>query len=350
MKKLLTILIVYAFFTFASKAQNAQQLVLIQSFSSQSSLDNINGTASEGMLAYRSDEDKLYFFNGSSWQQLATSTSSNEWNLNGNAGTSGNNNYIGTSDAADLEIATNGTTRLIVVNQASTDHRVLFPKVSFFPNSNLQYSAVLGINGTSGRLRITAGDDDTFDNSLGASLDLHGNGAENGFEGRLDLVAGSGASTTEQGINFYTGNALRATFLGNGNVGINEPNPTLQFVVNGSAGKTGGGSWSTVSDRRLKKNIYPYKKGLSEILKVKPVNFQYNKKSNAYDLKKIYVGVIAQEIEKILPNTVTITKEKELKDMRTFDSSELMWTMINAIKELNQKIEKLEEKITKSKE
>jgi hypothetical protein len=97
MKKLLTILIVYAFFTFASKAQNAQQLVLIQSFSSQSSLDNINGTASEGMLAYRSDEDKLYFFNGSSWQQLATSTSSNEWNLNGNAGTSGNNNYIGTS-------------------------------------------------------------------------------------------------------------------------------------------------------------------------------------------------------------------------------------------------------------
>jgi hypothetical protein len=121
-------------------------------------------------------------------------------------------------------------------------------------------------------------------------------------------------------------------------------------VVNGSAGKTGGGSWSTASDRRLKKNIYPYKKGLSEILKVKPVNFQYNKKSNAYDLEKIYVGVIAQEIEKILPNTVTVTKEKELKDMRTFDSSELMWTMINAIKELNQKIEKLEEKITKSKE
>jgi hypothetical protein len=119
------------FFTFSSKAQNAQQLVLIQSFSSQSSLDNINGTASEGMLAYRSDEDKLYFYNGSSWQQLATSTSSNGWDLNGNAGTSGNNNYIGTSDAADLEIATNGTTRLIVVNQASTDHRVLFPKVFF---------------------------------------------------------------------------------------------------------------------------------------------------------------------------------------------------------------------------
>ena len=35
--------------------------------------------------------------------------------------------------------------------------------------------------------------------------------------------------------------------------------------------------------------------------------------------------------------------------MRTFDSSELMWTMINAIKELNQKIEILEEKIAESK-
>ena len=169
MKKLITILIVYAFFAYSSKAQNAQQLVRIQSFSSQSLLDNITGTASEGMLAYRSDEDKLYFFNGSSWQQLANSSSSSGWGLNGNAGTSGNNNYIGTSDAADLEIATNGTTRLIVVDQASTDHRVLFPKVIFFPNSSSQYSAVLGINGTSGRLRITAGDDDTFDNSLGAS-------------------------------------------------------------------------------------------------------------------------------------------------------------------------------------
>ena len=349
MKKLITILIVYAFFAYSSKAQNAQQLVRIQSFSSQSLLDNITGTANEGMLAYRSDEDKLYFFNGSSWQQLANSSSSSGWGLNGNAGTSGSVDGSGTSDAADLEIATNGTTRLIVVDQASTDHRVLFPKVIFFPNSSSQYSAVLGINGTSGRLRITAGDDDTFDNSLGASVDLHGNDAENGFEGRLDLVAGSGASTTEQGINFYTGNTLRATFLGNGNVGINEPNPTLQFVVNGSAGKTGGGSWSTTSDRRLKKNINPYKKGLSEILKVKPVNFQYNKKSNAYDLEKIYVGVIAQEVEKILPNTVTITEEKGLKDMRTFDSSELMWTMINAIKELNQKIEILEEKIAESK-
>ena len=278
MKKLITILIVYAFFAYSSKAQNAQQLVRIQSFSSQSLLDNITGTANEGMLAYRSDEDKLYFFNGSSWQQLANSSSSSGWGLNGNAGTSGNNNYIGTSDAADLEIATNGTTRLIVVDQASTDHRVLFPKVIFFPNSSSQYSAVLGINGTSGRLRITAGDDDTFDNSLGASVDLHGNDAENGFEGRLDLVAGSGASTTEQGINFYTGNTLRATFLGNDNV-----------------------------------------------------------------------GVIAQEVEKILPNTVTITEEKGLKDMRTFDSSELIWTMINAIKELNQKIEILEEKIAESK-
>ncbi|MDA8956124.1 tail fiber domain-containing protein [Flavobacteriales bacterium] len=280
-----------------------------------------------------------------SWQTPSGGGGTAGWGLNGNAGTSGNNNYIGTSDAANLEIATNGITRLIVVNQPATDHRILFPKVFYFPNSNSEYSAVLGINGTSGRLRITAGDDDTFDNSLGASVDLHGNNAENGFEGRLDLVAGSGANNTENAINIFTGNTLRATFLGNGNFGINDPNPSLQLVVNGSAGKTGGGNWTTISDRRLKRNINPYKKGLSEILKVEPVNFQYNNKSNAYDLDKIYVGVIAQEIEKVLPGTVTTTKDRDLEDMRTFDSSELTWTMINAIKELNKKIELLEKKI-----
>lgn len=47
-------------------------------------------------------------------------------------------------------------------------------------------------------------------------------------------MAGSGASGTEQGINFFTANALRATMLGNGNFGINTTAPSSRFHIQGS--------------------------------------------------------------------------------------------------------------------
>lgn len=340
MKKLLYLTLIISIFVLQVKSQNAFSLIKVHNVADISQMNAI-ANASSGNIVYVTANSTMYQYNGSNW--LAVGGSSNSWNTTGNSGINSFNNFIGTFDNNDLSIRTNNILRLTLKTGGANDHRLLFPKIVFFPASGLFNSGVIGIDGNQGRLRITAGDDDTFDNSLGASVDLHGNNAQNGFRGRLDLVAGSGA--TNQAINIFTGNMLRATFLSNGNFGINDPNPSQRLVVNGSAGKTGGGSWATISDRRLKRNINPYKKGLSEILKVEPVNFQYNNKSNAYDLEKTYVGVIAQEIEKILPSTVTVTKDKDLKDMRTFDSSELTWTMINAIKELNKKIEFLENEI-----
>ena len=105
--------------------------------------------------------------------------------------------------------------------------------------------------------------------------------------------------------------------------------------------KQGGGNWSTFSDERIKDDIKPYLKGLNELVKIRPVSFLYNEKSGYTEeaLQNVYVGVLAQEIEEILPSTVSHVNDSQgvsgFSDLKQFDSSELQWLIINAIKELD---------------
>ncbi|RYF91719.1 MAG: hypothetical protein EOO03_00705 [Chitinophagaceae bacterium] len=126
----------------------------------------------------------------------------------------------------------------------------------------------------------------------------------------------------------------RISIIPNGNVIIGGGTPDQRLSVNGNASKTGGGAWATFSDARVKKNISPYTAGLAEILAIRPVSFQYNELSGYADVNTQFVGVIAQEIENILPNTISKTDvNPAVKDLRSFNSSELTYTLINAVKE-----------------
>jgi hypothetical protein len=58
----------------------------------------------------------FYYFNGTLWVKLQTSASATQdWNLSGNAGTTGAN-FIGTTDARDLVLKTNSTENLRLSN------------------------------------------------------------------------------------------------------------------------------------------------------------------------------------------------------------------------------------------
>ena len=68
---------------------------------------------------------------------------------------------------------------------------------------------------------------------------------------------------------------VRMRFLANGNVGIGTTAPTQKLSVNGSAGKPGGGSWATFSDERLKNIKGEFTSGLDEVMKLKPIRYEY---------------------------------------------------------------------------
>lgn len=90
----------------------------------------------------------------------------------------------------------------------------------------------------------------------------------------------------------------------NGYVGIRTSNPEFHLHVAGSAGKPGGGSWSTTSDARLKKNIQPLASSLEKLLALRGVNFEYIDPKKFHELEGPRIGLIAQEVEKVFPDWV----------------------------------------------
>ncbi|MHC1776302.1 MAG: tail fiber domain-containing protein [Lentimicrobium sp.] len=126
--------------------------------------------------------------------------------------------------------------------------------------------------------------------------------------------------------------------------------------VVGTAYKTGGGSWTSLSDERLKKNIEPFSDGLDKVLQIKPVSFQYNESSFVKDQETRYVGVLAQDMLKVAPYTVEeIQMGQKVREVEngvdeiieqgrlvyTFNPSALDFMLINAVKEQQKMIEEL---------
>ena len=85
----------------------------------------------------------------------------------------------------------------------------------------------------------------------------------------------------------------------------NSPDNQVSYnlKVNGSAAKTGGGSWSDSSDGRLKKDIKTIENALDKINKLNPVNFEWINPEEHYNQNNIS-GFIAQEIKEVFPDFV----------------------------------------------
>ena len=114
--------------------------------------------------------------------------------------------------------------------------------------------------------------------------------------------------------------------------------PGYNLVVNGTAAKTGGGSWSTLSDVRMKDLTGEYQKGLNEILQLKPVTFTY-KAGNPRELNsnEPQIGFVAQDVQKIFPEAVTECKDGYLD----FNIHAVNVALVNAVKELKAENEEL---------
>jgi len=120
----------------------------------------------------------------------------------------------------------------------------------------------------------------------------------------------------------------------------------LTIFDSGNLKITGTGtanSWQTPSDFRFKKNIKPLLQGLEKINQIKGVQYRYkNDHFSGYDFPdKDQIGFIAQDIGKILPEVVSQDKE----GYQSVDYSKVVPVLVEAIKELNRKVEKLESQL-----
>lgn len=87
--------------------------------------------------------------------------------------------------------------------------------------------------------------------------------------------------------------------------------------------------------------------GLDLIKKLSPIKFKYDqsKFSGKID-KRIHLGLSAQELIEILPEEEFAVVHKDSQGFLMVDYTELISPLISAVKELDNKIEKLENEIT----
>jgi len=166
--------------------------------------------------------------------------------------------------------------------------------------------------------------------------------------GALNLNAATGQVVSiRQG-----GNVVRLGVSVNGNVIVGSEaeltgSGTALFQVAGGAFKNdGNANWAFTSDARVKENIRDLNVGLDELRRVRPVRYRYNGRAGTRAGLE-GVGVLGQEIEEIFPETVervpaAAISGDDLDDLRVFNPAALTFVLINAVKQLADKVEQLE--------
>jgi len=188
---------------------------------------------------------------------------------------------------------------------------------------------------------LTAGQNVMVGNWAGSYVTALTSGTQNIFLGAY--CRGSSATATLQHCIGYNFGALS----GNNTFSVQ--------ASSGSYQSNNSSSWSTTSDKRIKKNINNNSLGLDVIEKIQVRNFEYKKPNEIItdnpELEKVIdsisnkpegqqIGVIAQEIEEILPDVV----KTQTTGVKTVNPDNLTWYLINAVKELSAKLKALEGK------
>ena len=158
--------------------------------------------------------------------------------------------------------------------------------------------------------------------------------------GQYQFVAADAAP-----VSFFTNNTERLQIAKN--------NGNLKLLT-GIALKLGGGPWAALSDRNSKSNINEYTEGLEEVLQINPVSFQYNENIRQNEgAAKTYVGVVAQELAKVVPHMVVETEigpemlvDGSTKDYLTVDPNAFTYMLINAIQDQQDLLDEQAERIS----
>ena len=121
--------------------------------------------------------------------------------------------------------------------------------------------------------------------------------------------------------------------------------------IRGDAGIYNSGNnstWNTTSDIRIKKNVVDNNTGLDIINQIRVRNFEYRTLEEIVDFENpqaavvkkegLQLGVIAQEIEEYLPEVV----KTQSTGVKTVNSDNLTWYLVNAVKELSARVQELE--------
>lgn len=167
------------------------------------------------------------------------------------------------------------------------------------------------------------------------------------YVGNISWVAGStGAHDFYTGGDYPTGTS-RLHIHNDGKVGIGTGTPGYALDVNGTIHYT---TLTASSDLRLKKRITPLVGVVGLLQQIQPVRFEWNERINSvrsgYELHKPQIGLLAQEVQRVLPELVTSwALDAMMPDALSVSYERLVPVLVQAIREQQSTIDGLQGRI-----
>ncbi|MFK8102992.1 MAG: tail fiber domain-containing protein [Saprospiraceae bacterium] len=126
-----------------------------------------------------------------------------------------------------------------------------------------------------------------------------------------------------------------------GKVGIRNASPVYTLDVNGTV--AGTSPYTNSSDRRFKKAVQPLENALDKVLRIKGVSFDW--RHTEFPEKNFTqgreIGFIAQDLQPILPEVVN----QDNNGYYSVEYANLVPVLVEAVKELNEKLEQANAKL-----
>lgn len=147
----------------------------------------------------------------------------------------------------------------------------------------------------------------------------------------------SGVTTSNNAV-YVRGNDdhLILNCAGNGHISFTDNGTEGMRLLNGTLSCTADVVAFSSSDERLKDNLKPIENSLEKVAQLKGYEFDWNDNQEIYEGHD--VGIIAQEVEKVVPEIVETRKETGYKAVKY---EKLVPLLINAINEQQETINKL---------
>jgi hypothetical protein len=98
------------------------------------------------------------------------------------------------------------------------------------------------------------------------------------------------------------------------------------------------GTWNSISDISVKRDIQPYMRGLADLLRLEPVTFRYNGEGGTVDDGTQMYGLVAQQVQPIVPEIVNAA----MGGLLGVDSGRLTFAILNALREIDRRLRDLE--------
>jgi hypothetical protein len=276
-------------------------------------------------------------FNGSVWQRVEGGADLNGVNLS----VSGTSTLSGLT--ASTALALDASKNVVSVTNTGTGSNVLADAPTLTGTTTV--NGLVRVSSTAANWAATGG---VIDLGLGSAIFNPNSTGQTWFYTNAYFDSGAkykaaGEATWYQqvaGAHNWYGSAAGAaagdpiTFILNGAL----DNAGNYTITGATATKASGTTWANPSDVRLKDNIQDYVKGSAELMQIRVCEWEYNGKGGTTQGMK-GLGVIADEVMTVLPNTVQNykaklnAKDEEVTEIKKFDATEITWLLVKTVQE-----------------